>query len=389
MSYRSLIAAVVGILGLLSSAWAEDLLDVELREAIYRVPVTVTDMYSRTETRPVVITVFRPPGEGKFPLLILNHGRAVEAKRHLQSRQRYSAQARWFVRQGFVVMVPTRIGYGETFGSIDPEYSNSCKSTVLEAKNEALFRQMMAVYDFAKTQDYVDARRWLIAGQSLGGYTTVTVAGKSPPGLVGAINFAGGFGGNPEARRGNPCDAHAWEKQLAQPLPGTPVPMLWVYWHDDWYWGNEVPRQWFKAFQLGGGQGELVQLPALSGDGHAGFSRDFRHWTPVVERFLQQLPVDRPSVALKMPSPQPPATGFARIDEVDKVPYLSASGREKYQEFITGKSPPRAFAINAEGRWGWSSGYEDAHDRALGFCNKNAKRPCALYAIDNDVVWTQ
>jgi dienelactone hydrolase len=372
-----------------SSASAQMLeqLDQELRESIARVDVAVTDLFSRTETKPVVMTIFRPPGEGKFPLLILNHGRAVEAKRHLQGRQRFTTQARWFVERGFVVMVPTRIGYGETYTPFDPEYVGACRQNpTLDRKDEALYRQIMAAYDYAKRLDYVDASRWLIAGVSLGGYASVVIARRAPDGLLGAINFSGGYGGDPENRKGNSCSPQAWETSLANKVSDRAAPNLWIYWKNDWYWGETTPQKWFNAFQTGGGKGEFIHLNPIRGDGHAGFIEDQKNWTPVVEQFLQALPLSLAPVALTKPIPAPPPSGFAGLEQIDKVPYLNDSGREGYKNFLQ-KSFPRAFAINEEGRWGWSSGQWDSTQRALNQCNQKAKKPCQLYAVDEDVVW--
>ena len=371
-----------------TQAQSQEVFDHELRESISRVEVTVTDLFSRTETKPVVVTTFRPPGEGKFPLLILNHGRAVEATRHLQGRQRFLLQARWFVERGFVVMVPTRIGYGETFSPFDPEFVDACRQIPrLDRKDEALYRQIMAAYDYAKTQDYVDISRWLIAGQSLGGYTTVTVARRAPPGLVGAINFSGGYGGDPGNRKGNSCNPQAWETSLAKKVAESAVPTLWLYWKNDWYWGEAIPQKWFRSFQVGGGQGEFVHFNPIRGDGHTGFSQDYKNWAPVAERFLQTLPISLTAVSLTKPIPAPPASGFASLEDIDKVPYLSDSGKEGYKNFLQ-KSFPRAFAINEEGRWGWSNGQWNATNRALDYCNQKAKKPCRLYAVDDEVVWS-
>ena len=83
----------------------------DLREEVLRFEATVKDMFGRQETKPVPVTVYRPPGDGPFPLFVFNHGRAVEAKRAQQGRYRPESLARYLVAKGFVVMVPNRIGY--------------------------------------------------------------------------------------------------------------------------------------------------------------------------------------------------------------------------------------------------------------------------------------
>lgn len=381
---KVLLMLTAGLAG--TAPLAQEALNAELREQIVKVDVTLSDLYSRSETRPLVITIFRPPGEGKFPLLILNHGRAVDSKRHLQGRQRYLSQARWFVERGFVVMVPTRVGYGETFSNFDPEDSGRCQQVRLEKRDEALLTQTLATYEFAKKQDFVDTTKWVVAGQSVGGYAAITVARRAPEGLVGAINFAGGYGGDPEKSKGNSCSPYAWEDILKKRASPSSVPTLWVYWKNDWYWGGDVPKRWFDAFKTGGGVGEFVNLAEIKGDGHSGFTRDQKNWSPIVQSFLGSLPLQLPKVSLKKPTPTPPPSGFALVEDLEKVPFIKDAGKEGYKNFLT-KEPPRAFAINSDGKWGWSSGHADVTDRALGFCNKNAKNPCSLYAVDEDVVW--
>jgi len=79
-------------------------------------------------------------------------------------------------------------------------------------------------------------------------------------------------------------------------------------------------------------------------------------------------------------------SGFAKVDDVMAVPYLSEKGREGYRSYLN-KRYPRAFAIAPNGNWAWSSTGLDVAERALAACNKNGKDPCELYSIDNKVLW--
>ena len=82
----------------------------DMREETVRIPVTVKDMYNRQETRTIPIIIFRPPGDGPFPLLVFNHGRAVPAKRATQGRNKLHP-VRGCVHalkgQGFAAIGPT------------------------------------------------------------------------------------------------------------------------------------------------------------------------------------------------------------------------------------------------------------------------------------------
>src|SRR5262249_8639098 len=63
-------------------------------------------------------TVFRPPGRGPFPLLVMNHGTTQNAeRRRLLTLPQFETLAGWFVQHGFAVVVPERPGHGATGGA--------------------------------------------------------------------------------------------------------------------------------------------------------------------------------------------------------------------------------------------------------------------------------
>ena len=269
----------------------------ELREQQARISVTVKDLHGREETRSIPVTIFRPAGDGPFPLVIMNHGRAPAEKRAAQRPQRYEAFSRYMVGKGFVVMLPTRVGYADTFGDFDPESTGPCSSARLEPQSIAASDQVLATLAYAKTLPYVDASRWIVAGQSVGGVASVATVWRRPAGLVGAINFAGGTGGNPHVSPGRPCQpqrlAALWRSKAAEAV----APMLWLYWENDEYWGAENPKRWAEAWTEGGGRAEFHQLAPAGKTGHGAMAFDMDHWVPYAEAFLARLGFDRPGAA--------------------------------------------------------------------------------------------
>ena len=359
----------------------DPVLAVDLHEEIQHIPVTVSDPYGRQETRQITVTVFRPGGAGPHPLVILNHGRAATAeKRALQARQRYEAVSRYLVSKGFAVMLPTRVGYGEAQGDFDPEYSGACSAMRIEPMAQAASDQVLATLAYAQSRPDIDTSRWLVMGQSVGGLTAGATVAPPPAGLVGGINSFGGTGGDPERRAGNPCGpavlAKAWETQAKE----ARVPMLWLYWANDQYWGEDNPRRWQQAWTAGGGQAEFHTLPASGKDGHNGMNADMDHWVPLVEAYLARLGFTRPGVPTV-----PPAQGQRRIDAVNEVP-ISESAREGFYRKFLAAPAPRAFAIGPSGNVGWATG-DWAVGRALGFCQARKGQACKLYAVDDQVVW--
>jgi dienelactone hydrolase len=360
---------------------AETPLALDLHEEIQRTSVTVKDLYGRQETRQISITIFRPEGAGPFPFVIMNHGRAPQEKRALQGRQRYENLARYLVTKGFVVLVPTRVGYGENYGSFDPEDAGkNCRSLQIEHMATAASDQVLATLEFAKSLSYVDVAHWLVMGQSVGGLTTLATVWRNPPGLIAAINFSGGAGGNSETRPGNPCSPHLIQSLLKSKGEQAKVAMLWVYWDNDKYWGSEHPKDWFKAWTNAGAKAEFHGLPAVGNDGHQGLAIDMNHWTPVVDQFLIRYGFDASDVPLA-----PVPSGFAKIEEVDKVPVDQFKRENFYSRFLASKSP-RAFVIGPTGSVGWATG-DWAVGRALGSCQARRGLRCKLYAVDDEVVW--
>jgi len=101
--------------------------------------------------------------------------------------------------------------------------------------------------EWAKCLPYVDARRILAVGTSMGGISTIALAARNPEGVVAAINFAGGKGGDPLGRPGNPCAPEKLAQSYAAFGKTARVPTLWLYAENDLYWGAELPKQWHKA----------------------------------------------------------------------------------------------------------------------------------------------
>jgi dienelactone hydrolase len=251
----------------------------DLNEAVTKIPAAGVEM---------VVTTFKPNGDGPFPLVIINHGRAGTAvERAKVRRQRYPDAARYFVRRGFAVVVPTRKGYGETGGS-DPENSGACVNPSYAPTFDAALESIVPVLEWAKRLPYFDARRILAVGTSMGGISTIALAARNPEGMVLAVNFAGGKGGDPATRPGDPCAPDKLAQSYAAFGKSARVPTLWLYSQNDLYWGAELPRQWHKAYVDAGGPAEFVSLPAFGRDGHLVFGQGVSLWAPHVDAFLKE-----------------------------------------------------------------------------------------------------
>ncbi|WP_225869705.1 S9 family peptidase [Glaciimonas sp. PCH181] len=85
-------------------------LDAALNEQVVMVPVGSGLFGVKLET-----TIFKPAGDGPFPLLIMNHGKA-SGNPHFQPRARFLVISREFVKRGYAVVIPMRKGFSQSTG---------------------------------------------------------------------------------------------------------------------------------------------------------------------------------------------------------------------------------------------------------------------------------
>ncbi|MBR7779581.1 alpha/beta hydrolase family protein [Undibacterium rugosum] len=258
----------------------------DIHESVTDIAVSVNERSGRAVTAKVLITQFKPDGDGPFPFVLLNHGRAPN--RAQPPRFQLTQQARYFVQRGFAVFVPTRIGYGALGTEPDPENAGPCKAKNYASIAQAASDEILAVIAYAARLPYVDAQRLLLVGQSVGGYSTVATVARNPAGLIAAINFAGGSGGDPKTRPGEPCEADKLDQMFANFGLTSKVPMLWLYTENDQHFSAQHGRAWHAAFINAGGQAELKVLPPFGRDGHRLFSAGLDIWQPLVSQFLDE-----------------------------------------------------------------------------------------------------
>ena len=356
----------------------------DIHETIVRLPVTVTLASGRPHSGQIVVTHYRPDGNGPFPLAVINHGRTNDRdKRAEPARWRLTGVARYFVRRGFAVLVLTRLGYGDAGLEPDPEFSGrGCNDRDVNPGVAALIRETGAALDFARTQPWADSRRVILVGQSYGGLGTMAATGKNLPGVIAAINFSGGSGGNPKEHPTRPCSPEGITSVMREAGSRARVPTLWLYAENDHFWGKDWPRQWYAAYTGAGGRADMSMVPPIGDEGHQLLTRGFATWRPLVDRFL-----DKAGFPTPRSKDAPPSTGFAPLDDASRLPYVKDEVKsDGYQKFLN-SDIPRAFAISPSGTWYWRKG-PDAPKQALEACQKTSRTPCRLYAVDDAVVWT-
>ena len=219
----------------------------------------------------------------------------------------------------------------------------------------------------------------ILAGQSAGGIVSMYTAGtQDPQGLVAVLGFAAGRSGEPRLPAGRAVRHRAGREAPGVGRPQRQGAGALHYAENDLYFNAQTSRLWYERFAAGGGRAEYVLQPAFGRDGHYIFSEvlGVRYWLPAVEQFLVRhgIPFERLDAA------QP-------IVAVERVPHVRSDAcRGLYRAFL--ESPtPRAYAVSADGRYGFAGGLPNAVDAAVRECRTKATEPCTLYAVDAEVVW--
>jgi len=261
-------------------------------EEIIEVPVSVSNSNFTNNPKfeqKITVTIWRDDAIKKAPYLLFSHGRAgTDQERGKFGRSSEKRNSEYFVSKGFTVILPTRIGYGVS-GGPDADYSGACgNKNYLEARKVAIDQSKQVlnhVFDFS----YIDRTKGIVVGQSVGGFTTIGLSAENISGLKGAINFAGGDGGDPKQFPERPCSEHLIKDTFAKYGALNKVPTLWLYSVNDKFWGEQLPKDWFAAFQKAGGKGQFISLPAYKEDGHSIFRGDLNAWKNDFEKFIKEI----------------------------------------------------------------------------------------------------
>ena len=261
----------------------------QIIEQTIEVPVQVQPNGGANVRQHIAMTIVREAATEPRPFLVLLHGRgASQAERTAMGLQTYPANSQYFASMGFVVLVPTRVGYGVS-GGPDVEHTGTCASKRFADGAAVAVSETRQVLAYAAGLPYVDPDHGIVVGESFGGLAAIAIASEDIRGVVAAINISGGDGGNARSRPDEPCRPDQMRETFARYGSTNRLPTLWMYSANDRVWGPVYPKQWFAAFAQAGGRGQFVDLPADKNNGHYIFNRNAAAWHPAFESFLGKL----------------------------------------------------------------------------------------------------
>ena len=134
--------------------------------------------------------LYKPNGDGPFPVVIYNHGARTGRPRRPEPNEYIG---RLLARVGYVVLIPERRGYGDSDGPTLSEDIGSDLGQRFVTRVEAETDDVFAAVDYLRTLPFADTKRIGIMGYSLCGIVTMVAVSRSNIFAV-AINQAGAAG---------------------------------------------------------------------------------------------------------------------------------------------------------------------------------------------------
>ena len=227
------------------------------------------------------VTLFKPVGDGPFPLVVVNHGKSAIPARE-QPRFRAPNAVQDFLSRGYAVILPMRTGFSKSDGVYKQRGCDLEKDAILQAKSIDV-----AIKYFTK-QAYIDADRVLVVGHSYGGLVSVAYAANYPNSHVkGIISFSGGL-----KNLSGPC---IWDVALVKAFSEfgktARIPSLWIYADNDDLFSPALAKNATFAYRAAGAPVQSVLIDSFQGEGHQLFdSRDgVKLWSPYVTEFLKSI----------------------------------------------------------------------------------------------------
>ncbi|GJE45921.1 dienelactone hydrolase family protein [Methylobacterium soli] len=243
---------------------------------------------------------------------------------------------------------------------------------------------ILAVLDIILREPGIDARRVVVAGSSFGGWNALGGGALNDPRVRGIVNFYGGV-------QAESCHAsgEALRNGAAALGARSRTPSIWFYGDNDHLFPRPTRQAMVRAYRAAGGQAQLVPFGRFLFDSHKllSFPEGIPVFAPSLDAFLSHLGLPaRLTHPEYLPLTSPPASGYARIDDVAAVPDLTEPARASYRSFLA-QPFPRAFVI-APGKLAvHRSGGFDPLARCLAECRARSAE-CHAYAVDDRVVWT-
>lgn len=212
--------------------------------------------------------LFRPVGNGPFPLAVIAHASTQNVLRRAQMPQpEYRALAGWLVARGFAVLVPERPGHGAT-GGLYLEDQGGCDEADYARAGRATADVIAAAVGVLRRESFIQPDGMVMVGHSAGAWGALALASENPKAVSAIIAFAPGRGGHANDLPNQVCASHALIAAAAEFGKAARVPVTWLVAANDTYFSPDLSRRMADAFRGGGGKVWFRVLAASGSEGH-------------------------------------------------------------------------------------------------------------------------
>lgn len=248
---------------------------------------------------PMFAYLVRPVGDGPFPLVIMNHGVSMSpTDRSFFPLVEFRDAAKWFAKQGYLVVAPVGTGYGAAaidmpeHGLYGPFFSKvgKCSNPNFRASGLAVAQVDLWIIDHMTAERRIVPKDVIVVGQSAGGWAAIALSSLNPPQVKAIISFAAGRGGRVDGKPNNNCAPDKLVEATGEFGRTSRVPMLWIYIENDTFFGPALSKRMHEAFSAAGGKAEYHLVSPFGDEGH--FFIDSPDaipiWGPLVTKFLDE-----------------------------------------------------------------------------------------------------
>jgi dienelactone hydrolase len=212
--------------------------------------------------------LFRPPGNGPFPLALIAHASTQNALRRAQMPQpEYRALAAWLVARGYAVLVSERPGHGATGGKY-LEDQGGCDEADYSRAGYATADSIKAALNYLREEPFIRRDGAVIVGHSAGAWGALALASEDPKAISAIIAFAPGRGGHANDAANQVCAPHTLVSSASEFGEDAHVPVTWMVAANDSYFSPEFSKAMVDAFHAGGDKVDFRILPAFGSEGH-------------------------------------------------------------------------------------------------------------------------
>lgn len=287
---QQLLRAALLLLTLAGIAHADDQAPRRIQEEIWALPLPL----------PTFAYLVRPVGDGPFPLVIMNHGVALNStERSLFPLVEFPDAAKWFARRGYLVVAPVGSGFGASAidiperGIYGPFFSKvgKCSNPNFRDPGLAVAQANLWIIDYMVAEKRALPDGAIVVGQSAGGWVSIALSSLNPPQVKAIITFAAGRGGRVDGKPNNNCAPDKLVQTTGEFGRTSRVPMLWIYIENDTFFGPALSKRMHQAFTNAGGKAEYHLMPPFGNEGHyfIGSPDAVPIWSPLVSSFLDKL----------------------------------------------------------------------------------------------------